>query len=391
MKYITGMNRDRDNYQVAIALAEGGLLEKLVTDYYHPKAKFPIPSLSHRQTPAISPELVATVPAAVRSQLLYLARRKVLKAARFPSAFVDDAIAREIASQSSLHPSASLLVYSNYAWRSFERPDLSTLKGLFQFHPSPTIIDRGMATDELADQAPWQPEQDIEQDRREIYEREISAADLVVCASTFTAQGLELDGVDPNAIRVVPYGCPVPEAGARSTRDRTVLFVGQGIQRKGLHLLAKAWGRIDTRGWKLRVVASKIDPHVARALADPRLTNVEVSGALPKEELSQLYNSASIFVLPSLVEGFGLVLGEALAGGCRLIATTNTGLPDLDLPADVSTVIEPGSVSALAGALEQEMQRDPGDSADIALNMARNRSWAWFREGIRGAIPSPAR
>ena len=62
---------------------------------------------------------------------------------------------------------------------------------------------------------------------------------------------------------------------------------------------------------------------------------------------------ADVFIMPSLIEGFGLTYLEALAAGCHIVGTANTGLPDLPLSAAARTLVPAGDILALSDVIEQ--------------------------------------
>jgi glycosyltransferase involved in cell wall biosynthesis len=86
-----------------------------------------------------------------------------------------------------------------------------------------------------------------------------------------------------------------------------------------------------------------------RALLDQ--PNVTFYPGVSGQRLDALYREASIFVMPSLVEGFGLVYLEALAVGLHCIGTMNTGLPDLHLQPECASIVAVGDIQNLAEAL----------------------------------------
>ena len=389
MKFITGMNRDRDGYQVAGALAEGGMLATLVTDYYAGATSLRIPALNHRQSELVPPSAVRVVNRALISQLRHRALSRAGYSGRPAWHRIDSWIAEAIRDESKKRPSDGLLVYSNYAWKAFESAPSSTFKGLFQYHPGASAVRAGLDVDELATAAPWEDEPELSlPERRRVYELETTSADRIICASSFTARGLALDGVGADRLRIVPYGCPKPPKSVDHDRSRMILFVGQGVQRKGLHILAAAWAKVKAPGWTLRIVSSRLDPQVRQALQALDQGRVHVSGAVDATELENLYRRSSALVLPSLVEGFGLVLGEALSRGCRLIASTNTGLPDLHLPSEVATTVPAGEIESLHSAIEAHIQDyEHGARATVlAVQCAADRSWSHFRKQIRAAL-----
>jgi len=386
MKYIVGFNRDRDNYQVPAALAEVDALGVFVTDYYAGASSVRLRRLAHRFSPLIDKSLVHGVPKSLLPQLFHEASKRLSRPTKFPSRKIDAAIAAAIAREVERRPDDGLLIYSNYAWMAFQKAVTPT-KILFQYHPGGEIIREAMAADELRDLRPWQQEvEEIDPYRAEIERIELDLATGVLCASDFTARGLSMSGVPPEIVHVVPYGCPRPPVEVSQKRERTLLFVGQGVQRKGLHLLLEAWQRVRPRGWTLRLVCSRLDPAMQDLL--DRTPGVVASGAIANAELTRLYATSSALVLPSLVEGFGLVLGEALANGCSLIASRNTGLVDYALDSPVAYVVAPGRIEELASAIASHVASHEAGNVDPRQNSrhAEERSWSVFRSRIRAAL-----
>ena len=124
-------------------------------------------------------------------------------------------------------------------------------------------------------------------------------------------------GAQEQICRVVPYGIDVidlPEDES-PTEAFNAVFVGSGGRRKGLHHLLHAWQRATLPpSSRLTLVCRVIDHEIGRlAAATP---GVEVLKGVSSEELNALYARSSLFVMPSLMEGFGQVYLEALAQGC---------------------------------------------------------------------------
>lgn len=386
MGYIVALNRDRDSYQVPMALAEVGELDHFVTDYYAGKG-LPLPTLAHRRTHVIPPALVTPSMVTVAHQLPYeIANRR--GPAEFPTYRVEKVLGRAAAKVARRSPESSLLLYSGSALEAFSGPSTGA-RILFQYHPGPQFLSTLMdGLDEMEHARAWVPQSEIVDPRMEQrHQLEVDAADAYICASTLTARGLEHNGADPALITVVSYGCPEPTTLPKpAPTDRMrFLFVGKGSQRKGLHLLLEAWREAALPNADLVLVTQFSDPEIEDMATST--SGVILRSRLSRDELSQEFLRADTFVLPSLLEGFGLVLGEALAHGCRIIATSHTGLVDLGLPEELSTVIEPGRVAPIIEALRVAHQTaDPDRSYhDVALAQAASLSWASFRAGIRDA------
>jgi glycosyltransferase involved in cell wall biosynthesis len=140
---------------------------------------------------------------------------------------------------------------------------------------------------------------------------------------------MEKYGVDESKIRViVKEGVNLEEFKQSSCQGNIVLFVGRLHERKGVDLLLPIFKEvIKEKKAILRIVGSGEKEKALRKQA-ARLglsEDVEFLGYLPDSEMRKQYSEASIFVLPSRYEGFGIVLLEALASGLPIVAT-QTGI-----------------------------------------------------------------
>jgi len=374
-------NRNRDDYQVALALHEAGLLETLVTDYYRPDSAAPwlpavLRGLHHDDLPSTqvtSSPLPFMIQAA--AQQLKLPMRHV-----FPR--TDHMLATR-AARLARRRGAHLYCYGNYVPpRSARSADQLLID--FEFHPH-----TAMTYDALRQDAERHPQvaASFAQETRDLKrERVVEAwrsADAVVCASTMTRRSLEYAGCDPARITVIPYGCDV---GTRPVLTRRpgpcrFLFVGQGIQRKGLHHLLLAWPALAAAGAELTLVCYRIDPGIAEMA---RQGGITLLGRQPRAQLDALYAAADVFVMPSIVEGFGLTYLEALAAGCHVVGTPNTGLPDLPYADFARSLVPVGDVDALAGRMLELAERKRAGLFDSAAIAAETRRWQWsdFRRAI---------
>ncbi|MBI5230786.1 MAG: glycosyltransferase family 4 protein [Coriobacteriales bacterium] len=392
MGFIVGFNRDRDSYMVPLALAESGQLDKLVTDYYRGCHSLDAARLRHRHSDGISSRMVRTSSRALAAQAVWEVGRRVFPGLPFPSSLVDRSIGAEVRRAWRASQTSDLVIYSGYASAVFKEAR-DVRKVLFQFHPPPSLVRRELTrigVKELSGR--WaEPEVADFERKQSLYTEEIGLADHILCASSFTKRGLVEDGVPAEKVTVVPYGCPRPPEmslqtdGTRAVKGAQFLFVGQGVERKGLRILLEAWPSVGL-GSTLDLVCSRIDPVLGELAA--RCPGVRLHSSLSRDSLNRLFDSSDCLVLPSLVEGFGLVIGEALSRGCRVIATENTGLSDLALPPELGIVVRAGDVSGLGRAMSDVVntQGVAGVDAATCRRHAGDRSWAWFRDGIRSAL-----
>jgi len=217
----------------------------------------------------------------------------------------------------------------------------------------------------------------------------VRAADLVLTGSRHSAGQLtELLDVDPGCVVVTPYGVegrfrPVGRdagwlAERFGVRSRYVLCVGTLEPRKNLVGALRAFGRLagsvedcvlvvaGGRGWR----NEEFERELARESG-----RVVLTGFVSDEELVRLYSGAELFLFPSLAEGFGFPVLEAMACGAPVVSSDRTSLPEL--VGDAGVLVDPGDEAAVAAACERVL----GDEAFAAglrergLERAARYSW----------------
>ena len=181
-------------------------------------------------------------------------------------------------------------------------------------------------------------------------------SDAIIAVSQFTASQVEEHlGVEPSRIHVVPHGVHMPtDAPGASSRDNLVLFVGVIQRRKNVARLVKAFERLPA-GWRLALAGASRGYGAAeelRAVEDsPRRQDIDLLGHLSSEQLSALYARASIFAFPSLDEGFGMPVLEAMAHGVPVITSRTSAMPEV--AGDAALQVDPLNVDELAYALSR--------------------------------------
>ena len=127
------------------------------------------------------------------------------------------------------------------------------------------------------------------------------------------------------------------------------------IRRKGLHHLIHAVHDLRDQNVHLEIVGSGEQSRQLRALVESLglEKHVNLTGYVPRERLADHYNSADIFVLPSISESFGQVLLEAMSSGLPVIASRVGGIPEVVEHGAGGLLIEPGSREAIVGAIRQ--------------------------------------
>jgi glycosyltransferase involved in cell wall biosynthesis len=212
-------------------------------------------------------------------------------------------------------------------------------------------------------------------------------AAAVIAVSPSTAQAVAAMGV--RNVEVVPPGIDVDTLGAlgESRRDPDLLlFVGRLEPEKGplravAAMRAVAERRPGTRG--LVVGRGSLEPEV-HAAARRSGGVVEVRGAVPAEELHELYARAAVLLVPSRYEGLGLVALEAMAAGAAVVAHDVTGLRDAVGGSGV--LVAPGDTAAMATAVaalleEPERRRELAEAARTAVRSTH--SWTACARGVQ--------
>jgi starch synthase len=182
-------------------------------------------------------------------------------------------------------------------------------------------------------------------------EEELSLADRVVVASSFTKQTLGAARSFVADVNVIPYGAPAAIRGAIDTHPESlrILFSGSLGQRKGLSYLLKAIASLGPN-FELTLLGRKAAPD-CRPLEDAIRKHRWIP-SLPHPEVLREMQRHDVLALPSLFEGFGLVILEAMAQGLVVITTAHTAGPDLMTDGVDGFVVPIRSARAIAEKLE---------------------------------------
>jgi alpha-maltose-1-phosphate synthase len=163
----------------------------------------------------------------------------------------------------------------------------------------------------------------------EIRREERRLADAILCASEFTKQSLVEAGVPPEKIFVEPYG--VDQDTFRPSKDKfpsfSVIWASSYTQTKGIGYLLEALTREPVSGIEL-VLAGYPFGTDAVAMYEDRI-RVRRLGHISRPELSQIMGRCHVHVFPTLLEGFGRNIIEAMASGLPVITTRHCAGPDL--------------------------------------------------------------
>lgn len=226
-----------------------------------------------------------------------------------------------------------------------------------------------------------------------IISRELQLADRVLVASRFSAGLYEEAGVPVDKLHIVPYAAPSARddiSNDRRTDAMQLVFVGAISERKGITVLLRAMREVERRGLPVHLdILGKLAG--GYQLPDTLPSNVTWRGPVSGGELTQRISRAHLLVLPSMCEGFGRVLLEALNLGAGIVATTSSGGPDLlETSPDAPIWILPTESRAemLPDLLEELTTHVLSDGIDSESARLVARKWSVdkYTSGLRTAL-----
>jgi glycosyltransferase involved in cell wall biosynthesis len=203
--------------------------------------------------------------------------------------------------------------------------------------------------------------------------REAAAgADLVIAVSAFTASQIEQClGVPSARIRVIHHGT-IRRRLPTLAREKIVLCVGAIQRRKNQARLVRAF-RAMPKDWTL-VLAGSHGYGAEEAIREAG-ERVRITGYLSDDQLGEWYARASIFAFPSLDEGFGMPVLEAMAAGIPVIAGNRSALPEVC--GDAAELIDARNEDALSSALLKLANDDSRRGELVARGLRRADQFRW--------------
>jgi glycosyltransferase involved in cell wall biosynthesis len=216
---------------------------------------------------------------------------------------------------------------------------------------------------------------------------EFRAADRVMVLSNTASRSLVEEGIGAEKIFVNPCGVDLAQFTPPPANEDNVfriIYCGNISLRKGVHYLVQAFAELRLDNAELWLIGAAPNPALKRLLSGYSSDNVRFLGTFAQHELRRLYGQGAVFVLPSLADGFGLVVPQAMACGLPVIVSQNVGAADLVTEGIDGYVVPIRDVAVLKERIRflYEQPEARRRMSQAALQKARNRL-GWDAYGDR--------
>ena len=213
-------------------------------------------------------------------------------------------------------------------------------------------------------------------------QRELAHADAAICVSESTRQDLlAFYDIDPSRAVTILSGLAVPSDTEHRKPDnlpeRYVLFVSTIEPRKNLDVLLDAFARLRARGVYdgALVVVGRVGWKSESIIPRLRAPGIHHLDYIPPQQLESIYRNAELFVFPSIYEGFGFPLLEAMAYGIPSIAARSSSLPEIG--GDAALYFSPRDSRALEAHMERVLTDAELRAQLSAAGVARAAEFRW--------------
>jgi len=235
--------------------------------------------------------------------------------------------------------------------------------------------------------------------KRSRYQELARTADRVIAVSSSTREDvMERLGIPGERIAVIPHGVdprfvPADADEARAVAARLgidgpyLFFVGSISARKNVVRMLEAFARLPAalRRDTTFVMAGKVTFGGEEALAAVERLGLKDSvrhlGFVPRADLPALYSAASVFMFPTLYEGFGMPILESMACGTPVVASNLSSHPEV--AGDAALLVDPYDVDAIAAAFARLLEDETLRRTCIEKGIARAGTFTWERAARR--------
>ena len=325
-------------YDYARELMAMGVLHAFVSAFPHAKSRDLVARLGNRAYFCDAVQMLFLV-----TQRLFGASRITRTLSHFSKCRLDRATARQ------LNGADATIFYSGAGLCTIRACREKGILSVCQVHHAQVIEQEEILRREAeACGLPYTPIYSPAQIRMQV--QEYQETDLILCPSGAVRDSFVVRGILPQKLIVVPHGITLPDrfperSPGRDTGPLRVLYVGQLHYRKGLRYLIEGLSLLGDPSLECRLVG----PDFGISGIKPQDFSFDLKKPGPKKEVDlwQEYADGDIFVLPSLEEGFGLVLLEAMRAGLPVVVSSAVGARDFVRDGQDGFIVPPGDPAAI--------------------------------------------
>ena len=222
--------------------------------------------------------------------------------------------------------------------------------------------------------------------RNERRDEETNLADVICVNSNLVAQSLLDAGFSKDKMIVIPLGAPpaiqddlLPKKLLTPLR---FIYAGPVSVRKGAHYLLKAWKLLGKTQAELHFYGRPLLP---KSFLVDCGRNIIFHNSVSQKELFDAYQKAVALIFPTLCDGFGMVVTEAMSRGLPVITTPNCGVSESIKHGNNGFFVSPGNSEVLADRIKWCIQNSHQllNMRQNALDTARRWTWVDFRAALR--------
>lgn len=238
---------------------------------------------------------------------------------------------------------------------------------------------------------PYQGDTHLRDKVEKIKDEELAIADYIFTPSNYAKKTLLDVGIPEGKIFKIPYGYNTelfkPKQSYRKSGCFKILYASSITKRKGIQYLLQSFKELNLKNANLVIIGGMAD---GKDILKQHEGLFEYIPFLHHEEIVKHYQDADIFVLPSLLDSFAMVVLEAMACGTPVIVSENTGAKDLIKEGENGYIIPIMDTEALKEKIlwcynNRDKLEDMGKNARIQVEQY---TWKRYRERIREAIMS---
>ena len=222
------------------------------------------------------------------------------------------------------------------------------------------------------------------------FEKEVRMAQYHIVASSYSRNALLYDGIIPEKVFIIPYGVDsnrfIQSNRSYKKGKLNVLFVGEVNQRKGIRQIFEVAKTMSSSDIVFNIVGPGTEH--CKQLYEPYKEYVKIWGFVTHDELLKQFQENHIFLFPTMGEGFGLVLLEAMAAGLPIITTPNCGGADIVVEGSNGFIVPVGNTEEIVKVLiwAKEHPDKLEEMSKAARETAHKYTWDRYNQGIVDAV-----